>query len=138
LEVLLADPGLVGAARAAIAADEVQHPGLRLLLEGLYALHAAGEPPTLDQLRPRLDNTALAQKALEFQDVGRANPDRLACLRDLIQRFHERRLRPAKEQLQTQLQATSDHAHALELLRQLQDRRVDFDPGPAPLADTGS
>jgi DNA primase len=138
LQVLLADPALVAPARAAIPADEVNHPGLRRLLAGLYALDAAGEPPTLDQLRPRLDNAPLAEKALQLQDVGRANPDRPAWLRQLVERFRERRRRRATEELQTQLQAASDHAQALELLRQLQSRHVDFDPGAPPLAGTGS
>src|SRR5262249_58724125 len=60
LEVLLAEPALVPQAAAELPADEVEHPGLRRLLEGLYALHAEGEPPELDQLRVRLDNGRLA------------------------------------------------------------------------------
>src|SRR5437764_10924884 len=54
LEVLLADPALVPVAAAEIQSEEVQHPGLRHLLEGLYALHGAGEPPSLDLLRARI------------------------------------------------------------------------------------
>ena len=122
LEVLLAEPALVATAAAAIRPEEIAHPGLRVLLEGLYALRVAGAPPTLDQLRPRLDNVRLAVKALELQEVGRANPDRPACLQKLLALFQERRLRPAKQELQNQLQAASDHVAALELLRQLQNR----------------
>jgi DNA primase len=137
LQVLLAEPALVQAAQGALTPDEITHPGLRKLLEGLYALQDAGEPPTLDQLRPRLDNVPLAAKALELQDRGRANPDRPAWLRQLLHRFQERRLRRERQQLHDQLHAVSDHAQALELLRQLQHRHVDFNPGSA-VADTGS
>jgi hypothetical protein len=45
--------------------------------------------------------------------------------------FRERRVRPAKEKLQSQLHAASDHAAALELFRQLQNRNL-FGGGAAP------
>jgi DNA primase len=138
LQVLLADPALVPEARSAVAVDEITHPGLRKLLAGLYALQDAGEPPTLDQLRPRLDSVPLAVKALELQDVGRANPDRPVWLRQLLTRFAERRQRRAQQELHDQLRAACDHAQALELLRQLQHRHVDFDPGTSAVAETGS
>lgn len=133
LQVLLAEPALVPTARAAIPPDEINHPGLRKLLEGLYALAEAGEPPTLDQLRPRLDNAALAAAALQLQDVGRAaNPDRPGWLRQLVERFHERRLRITRQELQAQLQQVAgDHARSLEILRQLQNRPCDRAPGAA-------
>ncbi len=137
LQVLLAEPALVQETRAALSLDEITHPGLRKLLEGLYALHAAGEPPTLDQLRPRLDHVRLAAKALELQEIGRGHPDRPAWLRQLLHRFQERRLRRERQQLHDQLNAVSDHAQALELLRQLKHRHVDSNPGSA-VADAGS
>jgi DNA primase len=124
LELLLAEPALVPAARAALAAEAVEHPGLRRLLEGLYALDEAGEPPTLDQLRPRLANPRLAAKALEMGDVGRRHPDRPGWLQRLLSRFQERRQRPVKQELQNQLHAARDHDQALELLRRLQNRNV--------------
>jgi DNA primase len=120
LELLLADPALVAHAAPAIRPEEIAHPGLRGLLEGLYALLAAGEPPTLDLLRPRLDNVRLAAKALELQEIGRANPDRPAYFRKLLAFFQERRLKRVKQELHTQLNAAPDPAAALELLRQLQ------------------
>jgi DNA primase len=137
LQVLLAEPALVPTARAAIHPDEVHHPGLRRLLEGLYQLVEAGQPPTLDRLRPRLDNAPLEAKALELQDVGRANPDRTAWLGQLLEHFRERRLRRAKEELHTQLQSADD-AQAMELLRRLQDRHANINPGSPPLAAAGS
>ena len=43
LEVLLAEPDLVfAAAEAAMPPEEIAHPGLRRLLEGLYALARGG------------------------------------------------------------------------------------------------
>jgi DNA primase len=132
LQVLLAEPALVSTARAAISAAAIHHPGLRELLAGLYCLLEAGEPPTLDQLRPRLDNVALAEKALELQDIGRASPDRRTWLARLLAHFQERKARRELQELQTQLQAASDHAQALELLRQLQNRQKDQSAGTPP------
>jgi DNA primase len=128
LEVLLAEPALVPAAAAEVRSDEIEHPGLRRLLEGLFALHAEGAAPTLDLLRPRLDNVRLAEKALQLQDVGRVNPDRPAWLRQLLAYFRERRARSEKQELHNQLQAAKDHAAAVELLRRLQNRSAELGP----------
>jgi DNA primase len=122
LEVLLAEPALVPQALAEVSLDQVGHPGLRRLLDGLYALHQAGLPPTLDQLRARLDSAPLAEHALKLQDVGRRHADRADWLRQILLRFRERRDRPEKEELKTQLHAAGDYSTALQLLRQLQDR----------------
>ena len=122
LEVLLAEPEFVPAAYAAVRPQEIEHPGLRALLEGLYALLAAGEPVSLDLLRERLDNVRLAEHALKLQDVGRRMTDRAGALRDLLRCFEERRTRPVKEELHSRLQAPGDHEAALELLRQLTQR----------------
>ena len=46
----------------------LQHPGLRRLLEGLYGLQAEGKSPTLDMLRDRIDEPRLIAKALEWQE----------------------------------------------------------------------
>ena len=120
LQVLLAEPAFVDRAAAAIRPEDIAHPGLRKLLDGLYGLLAEGEPPTLDQLRPRLDSVALAAKALELQDTGRKHSDRSTWLRQILARFQERRLRPVTQDLQTRLNAVRDPAAELELLRQLQ------------------
>jgi DNA primase len=140
LQVLLADPGLVPAAAAAVRPEEIEHPGLRRLLEGLYALHAEGEAPTLDLLRARLDSPHLQEKALQMQDVGRANPDRPAWLGQLLARFQERRARPVKQDLRNQLRAATasrDAAAALELLRRLQDRTSELGPDTSSSGERG-
>jgi DNA primase len=138
LELLLADPELVAQTAPLICAQEIAHPGLRELLEGLYALQAAGDPPTLDLLRPRLDNVHLAEKALKLQDIGRAMPDRPACLRQLLAFFQERRLKRVTQELHTQLNAARDPAAELELLRQLQNRNVELGPGSCSVAEARS
>jgi DNA primase len=121
LEVLLADAGLVSDACPQVQASEIAHLGLRQLLAGLYALQSEGEPPTLDLLRARLDDPRLAEAALKLQEVGRANPNREATLRQLLAEFRRRRLQPEKQELHNQLNAVSDHAQAVELLRRLQE-----------------
>jgi DNA primase len=131
LEVLLTEEALVAEAAASIQPDEIQHPGLRRLLVGLYALLAEGVPPNLDQLRARLlqggDDGPLAQYALNMQEVGLQNDNRAEWFRRLLVRFQERRNRSAKQKLQTQLQSTRDHQAALDLLRrqQLEQHRSD-------------
>jgi DNA primase len=122
LEVLLADHRLVATAAAEVSPDEIEHPGLRRLLQGLYALHAEGVIPDLDGLRPRIDSSELAQTALRFQEVGRRHHDRAASLRQLLTEFRRRRVLPELQHLQNQLQAASDHTEAVELLRRLQAR----------------
>jgi DNA primase len=121
LEVLLAEPALVPLAAAEVVPEQIEHPGLRELLSGLYDLHAAGEPPVLDLLRTRLDNPRLASKAMDLQDVGRMNLDRPVWLRRILAEFRRKhQIEPRQRELKNQLQAASDHEQALELLRQLQ------------------
>jgi hypothetical protein len=124
LQVLLADPGLVRLAAQEIAPTEVEHPGLRQLLEGLYDLEARGERPDLDRLRPMIDNPALAQTALEFQEIGRMHPEQAPWLQGLLAEFRKYRTLAQQQQLQDQLHAANDHTEAVELLRQLQVRTM--------------
>lgn len=128
LEVLLAQPRLVAAAAADVSPEEVTHPGLRQLLEGLYELEGSGEEPELDRLRARIENSRLGEKARELQEKGRlhANPD--AWLRDLLSEFRRRRAEPAKQELHNQLHAANDHTEAVKLLRRLQEQTVNVDP----------
>ncbi|HLJ96762.1 MAG TPA: DNA primase [Gemmataceae bacterium] len=122
LEVLLADPALVPVAAAELAAEQIRHPGLRELLAGLYDLHAAGEPPTLDLLRARIENPRLAAVALDLQDIGRMSTDRPGWLRRILAEFRRKhQVEPRQQELKNQLQAASDHETALALLRQLQN-----------------
>jgi DNA primase len=122
LTVLLADPGLVPAAAAEVAPKELQHPGLRLLLEGLYRLQAEGLRPELDGLRSRIEKPDLLAAALRLQEVGQLIPDRAKALADLLAEFRGRRESSEKQELQHRLLATGDDAEALALLRRLQNR----------------
>jgi DNA primase len=122
LTVLLADPGLVPSAASDIRPEDLQHPGLRRLLEGLYGLMAEGKPPTLDYLRDRIEEPRLFAKALEWQDLGLANQDRPAWLRQIVQEFRRKRqIAPRVEELKNQLHADINHEMALDLLRRLQN-----------------
>ncbi len=120
LQVLLAEPELVAPAAAEVAPEQLQHPGLRRLYEGLCRLLADGATPSLDNLRPLLDSTELAAWALKAQEVGRMMPDCAAALRQILDFFKKCQIESKKQELQDQLHAASDHAQALELLQQLQ------------------
>ncbi|MFO0841079.1 MAG: DNA primase [Gemmataceae bacterium] len=136
VEILLAEPGLVGQAFAGVRAEEIQHPGLRRLLAGLYTLHAAGQPPTLDALRPDLqDSPALLNKAFQLMNDGADRPNRPAELAGLLAHFRQRRERSAKEELKSRLQAGADDQTGMEILRRLQNRIGE--PGPDTSSEGG-
>jgi len=122
LQLLLADPTLVPLAAEEVSALEVEHPGLRLLLEGLYRLRAEGQPPTLELLRQRIDNPPLMQKALELQEEGLGFPDRAAALRDVLAEFRKLRAAPIQQALLSKTRAAGTFEAARELLQELQNR----------------
>jgi DNA primase len=122
VEVLLADPALVPVAKVAVAPSQLEHPGLRRLVENLYLLYEEGLTPDLDHLRPRIDNPRLLARALEWQERGLAKPDRQAYLGEVLTRFRQRQAARLKLELKNQLQAAPDHASAVEVLRQLQNQ----------------
>jgi DNA primase len=127
LELLLADPPLVGQARAEIAAEEVEHPGLRQLLTALYALSAEGGQPDLDHLPGRVDNEELLDTARKLQDQGLDHHDRPAYLKQVIVRFRERREARRTQEIRAQVLAADDPAAAIELLRKLNERATNDD-----------
>jgi DNA primase len=124
LQVLLANPALVPVATAAISVEELEHPGIRQLVAGLYALQARGERPELDRLRDEITNPALAETALRYEEIGRLHAEPAVYLQGLVNEFRKQRLDRDKQELQSQLLAASDHTEAVELLRQLQVRTV--------------
>jgi DNA primase len=119
LEALLADGALVGQAIEQVAPAELEHPGLRLLLEGLYRLHAEGRQPDLDHLRGRLDNEKLLTKAEELRQRGLAQMDRQAYLNEILARIQERRQLRQRLELKSQVLAAPDHGTARKLLEKL-------------------
>ena len=124
MEVLLAQPDLVGTAKAEIEPGRIEHPGLRLILEGLYDLHEQGLTPDLDHLRPRIDNPRLLAKAMEWQELGQAKTDRQAYWQDVRARFRQLQAQSLKLDLKSQLHAAiqaGEHAAVLELLRRMQN-----------------
>jgi DNA primase len=121
LEVLLADPLLVPTAKLDVPANEIGHPGLRRLLDGLYSLYDEGLTPDLDTLRLRIaDNAPLADFALRFQEVGLTHGDRPGWLRQIVERFQDRRRARQAKEVRGKLNATTDHDAALEHLKRLQ------------------
>ncbi len=123
LEVLLAEPLLIRKAHAAVSPEELTHPGLRRMLTELYALSAAGESPSADALRARLDdNPALADKVLDLEARGRSSRQTLVWLDDLLEAFRRRReaaqAGAVKDQLRT---VPTDGPVPLELLKRLQE-----------------
>jgi len=124
MELLLADETLVPEAYAEIRPEDVQHPGLQKLIAGLYEMLEAGEAPDIDGLRAKINHPALAAKAMELQEVGRAVANRGAALRDVFERFRERRRDLGTRQLKDKLVAPATHEEGLELLKKLQARRM--------------
>jgi DNA primase len=129
LECLLAEPALVPEAAEQIRPEMILNPTVRRLVEGLYRLHAEGEPPDLDQLRLQIEDSRLAERLLKLQEVGRMHPDRPAWLRAIVGSFRKRQVKSETQELQNQLHAAGDHEQALELLRLLQNRMQSMDPG---------
>jgi hypothetical protein len=82
-------------------------------------------PPDLDSLRLRIaDRPELSDAALRLQEVGRLNPDRPAWLRMVLKAFRERKAARAAKEVQGQLNAVTDPATAMELLKKLQGQQV--------------
>ncbi len=119
LEVLLADPALVARASAEVASCELEHPGLRQLLEELYRLHAQGLPADLDHLQGRLNNERLRDAALRLHDRGLSRPDRQSAYVKVLGRFRERQASRRTSDLKNQVRAASDHDAAVALLARL-------------------
>ena len=120
LEILLADPGLVPRAAAAISPEEITHSGLRRLLAELYRSQAAGAVPDLDWLREQLlDRPDLFESAQKLQFVGQQMQERERWLGRLLQRFAEMKTEAEERALKDQLSGASPE-QTRELLRRLQ------------------
>lgn len=125
LQLLLAEPGLVGTAREQVPPDTLRHTGLRRMLSELYTLHAEGQPADMDGLRVRLlDRADLLDAAMKLQDVGHKMNERAEWFGRIVGRFAEMRDESAKRAVMEQLAAgTADDQAALDLLRKLQGGR---------------
>src|SRR5207248_2769524 len=109
VQLLLAEPELVARASGELALDQVEHPGLRNILDGLYRLHAEGLSADLDHLQERLDNTRLLDHALRMQDEGRCIPDRHSAYVKVLARFREKQNARRQQELKNQVLAANDH-----------------------------
>jgi hypothetical protein len=103
-----------------VSLDDIVHPGLRKVLQGMYEMTDQGEVPSLDVLRERLDHPALAEWLIRLHDFGLLQADRSSWLEQVLLAFQRRRDLAEKQELHNQLQAVSDHEAGLELLRRLQ------------------
>ncbi len=121
VEILLADPGLVPKAAAAIAPDEITHSGLRRLLSELYRSQAAGAVPDLDWLREQLiDRPDLFEWAMKHQFIGQQMQEREQWLERLLRRFAEMKIKSEMRAYSSELKSTTDHEKKVELLRKMQ------------------
>jgi DNA primase len=121
LQILLAEPGLVKQAYFEIRPEEIEHPGLQLLLAGLYRLHEADEMPNLDGLREFVENPALIDWAIDNQEIGFAAADRGSWLRDVINKFQADRREMQRRQLMDRLRSAATEEERQGLLREIQD-----------------
>jgi DNA primase len=131
LEVLLAEPQLMTRVRGQVAVDQVRHPGLRRVLNEMYALHEAGQPAGVDPLRSALeDKPRLREYLLVLQGAGLAKGRCAERLDDLLREFRQRQLATQVDELQGRLrQIPDDGPVPVELLRQLQSKRLDAPVG---------
>jgi len=135
MQILLAEPGLVGQAYVEVRPEEIEHPGLQQLLGGLYRLHEAAEEPTLDGLRDVIENAALIDWAIDQQEVGRNVADREGWFGDVLERFRAERVTLRRKQLMDRLRAATEDGERQRLLREIQDLdRAPATPaaGPSP------
>ncbi|HZZ80668.1 MAG TPA: hypothetical protein VFE62_19350, partial [Gemmataceae bacterium] len=128
LEVLLAEPALVARAAAEIPSQEVEHPGLRKVIEALYRLHAEGHPADLDHLHGVMDNERLLDRLHELRAIGLDLPDRPWVYQKVLERFRERGIQRSKQALLNQLQNAPDDASKLAILKQLKDLKTHGNP----------
>jgi len=120
LEVLLANPLLVARAKGEVKPEDMEHPGLRRLLECLYRLETEGRQADLDHLQERLDNERLMETARRLQERGLEYLDGALELTGVLQRFLGRQIAPLKQALRARLEA-GDMQGAAELQQQLRE-----------------
>jgi hypothetical protein len=132
LMVLLAELALVARARAELPADQVEHPGIRAALTGLYLLHDAGRTPAVDNLRDLLDEftwgacthfAARGRKLLASVRIHKTD-----CLEKVLKRF---RYRPREREISRLIDNAKNPQEARALLRQLREDAPEVVQQPA-------
>ncbi len=121
LEVLLAAPELVSEAKKQVEPEEISHPWLKILLQGLFDLIAQGQRPDLDHLQESMDNEGIIRKARELQDRGLdfARADWPEMLAGILRRFAEKRVDRQKANVKYELLNATDHDRARAALMKL-------------------
>jgi DNA primase len=128
MQVLLAEPSLVGVCQAHLPESEISHPGLRQIVAALYDLHRNGQAPDLEALHNRITHPELLRRAIDWRDIGReCTVDRRDWLNRLLGVFERIRQARQKQQWQGELKAAADHEAAKNLLRKLQENQVGSD-----------
>ena len=123
VELLLGDPALVPQAAAKLLPEEISHSGLRRILSELYAVHAAGAVPDLEQLRVRLDDRPdLFEVCQRLQFVGQQLQDREQWLQRLLKWFTDRNAQDEAKKAKEQLPGASEE-QTIELLRRIQQTK---------------
>jgi hypothetical protein len=85
--------------------------------------------PDLDSVRLRIaDNPPLADAALQLQEIGQTHANRAGWLGQIVERFRERRAARRAMEVRGKLNATTDHAAAMEQLKKLQQTAVTSPP----------
>jgi DNA primase len=125
LELLLADHNLVAKAQESIAIEDLTHPGLRKLLDGLYDLVKAGEIPDLDALRSRIADERLISSAMRLMDVGQqSTANRDVWFKEILTAFQRKKDQEKRERLRSQLAGVTDPSAGIELLKKLKNETV--------------
>jgi DNA primase len=127
VQVLLIEPKLVETARHVLDPADFAHLGLQRVVEELYALHDAGQPVQLEQVRARLED-----KPVWAENLGPLYEEGLERSRDtqptlwleqLLAEWAARRQRPQQQQLKDELDKVGSGAPPpKELLSQYQQR----------------
>jgi len=120
--VLLSAPELIEQAQRHVGPADLEHPGVREVVELLYRLQDAGQPVTMDRVRLELaERPALAQAAERAYADGLAHGEQAAWLADLLARFADRQRSRQRRELRARLRSLPpDAPEAAALLEALQ------------------
>jgi DNA primase len=125
LEIVLAEPVLVPAAREAVPLARIRHSGLRRILEELYNLHELGHPADLDGLRLHLaDRPDLLEAAAKLQYVGRQMNERPEWLKRIVAHFGENEKKVGRSTVHQELSSALEEEKLKDLLRQFPSKQT--------------
>lgn len=132
VEVLLAYPELVNRARQEISPDDLSHPGLKQVVTVLYNLLDEQQLPDLDAVRARMGDSPIGSRLVDLADQGRRNLESVVWYCNILDRFNERKAKPAVKVIQDLVHAATDHETAIDLLKKLQSNSVRSSLGILP------